>query len=197
MAGWMEIIIYPEQSYNRLSFGCKLVSITTPAYAEISVSEELPNGTMQLLGKRDFENIPNHYYNWESFLFNTSTVNHPLIIKASSNTVSNGAFYFGYAEWIVDDLELSFSTVDVDEPQVNEVVLYPNPATATTQLRIPENSYSLPADMQVFDSWGRIMLSRKIESTISDIDITPLPKGCYILRISNPHHYYNNKLIVY
>lgn len=196
MAGWMEITIYPELAYNRLSFGYKLVSITAPAYAEISVSEKQLNGTNLLLGKRDFESIPNHYWEWESFLFNPSTANRPLVIKVSSNTVSNGAFNFGYAEWIVDHLELSFSSVDIDESITNEVILFPNPATTSTQLRLPENNALLPAEMTVFDNWGRTVLYRKIETAFSDIDIKQLPKGSYIVNISNANFILNKKLIV-
>lgn len=197
LAGWMEITLNPVQAYNRLSFGYKLVSITAPAYAEISVSEELPNGTFQMLGKRVYDTIPNHYYNWKSFLFPTSTANRPLKIKVSSNTVSNGAFYFGYAEWIVDHLELSFSAVDLDESITSEVILYPNPATITTQLRLPENRALFPAEFTVFDNWGRIVTSRKIETSLSDIDIKEMPKGSYIVKVSNSNFTVNKKLIIY
>jgi len=197
MPGWMTATFTPNQVYNKLSFGRKLVSLTAPAYAEISVSEQLPNGTIQLLGKAVYETIPNHYYNWISFTFSASTANRPMVIKVSSNTVSNGTFNLGYAEWIVDNLELSFSTVDVDEAFKNEVILYPNPATTTTQLCLPGNNTLLPAEMQVFDSWGRVVLKRKIENELSDIDITSLAKGSYIVRISNSHSILSKKLIVY
>lgn len=197
MPGWMTVTFLPNQVYNKLSYGCKLVSITAPAFVEISVSEQLPNGTIQMLGKKVYETIPNHYFNYKSFTFSASTANRPMIIKVSSNTVSNGTFNLGYAEWIVADLELSFSTVDVDDEIKNEMILYPNPASTKTHLRLPGNNTLLPAEMQVFDSWGRMVLNRKIETELSDIDITSLSKGSYILRIFNSQIILSKKLIVY
>lgn len=59
--------------------------------------------------------------------------------------------------------------------------LYPNPASKTVQLQLTQNDPT--AKYQVCDLQGRILQTEPIESTLTSINIEPLPAGIYIVKI--------------
>ncbi|MFH0866134.1 MAG: T9SS type A sorting domain-containing protein [Bacteroidota bacterium] len=66
--------------------------------------------------------------------------------------------------------------------EINDaIIVFPNPASETVNISTPENA----AMVEVFSTSGQLMKSAKTNNTmVSHIDISGLPSGSYIIRIS-------------
>lgn len=63
------------------------------------------------------------------------------------------------------------------------LIVWPNPASDVVHVRT-----STPASFHIADATGRVVLHHSGKSTISSVDITPLPAGCYFIRTTdNPN----------
>ncbi|HEX6192331.1 MAG TPA: T9SS type A sorting domain-containing protein [Chitinophagaceae bacterium] len=64
----------------------------------------------------------------------------------------------------------------------NEFVLYPNPVTDKIFVRM---HYNMPANLEMIDIKGRIVMRRKILSPLTEIQVSTLSKGIYAVRIGD------------
>jgi hypothetical protein len=63
----------------------------------------------------------------------------------------------------------------------NDVItVYPNPASGIVYISTPENAFMF----EVYNTSGQLMKSAKANTSVSPIDISGLPSGVYIIRIS-------------
>ncbi|MEC7877761.1 MAG: T9SS type A sorting domain-containing protein, partial [Bacteroidota bacterium] len=72
---------------------------------------------------------------------------------------------------------LNFETNKLDET----ILIYPNPSK--TKINI-NSKFLLINSIQIYDNFGRIILSNKINSNITEIDISNLLLGNYWIRIN-------------
>ncbi|CAN0591884.1 unnamed protein product, partial [Laminaria digitata] len=85
------------------------------------------------------------------------------------------------------------------ETPVESMVLYPNPATLSTFIEIPEST-GISNDIHLFDMKGRIVRTFKTDvgfGTQHELDLSGLPIGVYTLHVmSGGKLMYNQKLII-
>lgn len=67
----------------------------------------------------------------------------------------------------------------VNDNQLSDISLYPNPASSTLSLKNAEN-----ANIEVFDVLGKLMLSQKNISMDAQINVSNLTNGTYFMKIS-------------
>lgn len=182
MSGTCQTMFTPTQVYNKISFSAKVLSVFAPAYAEIEIREVLPSGNQPIIGRLEIT-TPSSTWDYYTVYFDTHNNLYPLIITLSAKTVTNGASYFGYIEWIVDDLQLGFSGVANDQLSENEFKIFPNPADKSFMLSLPEGTNTNEMRIEMYDMSGKMVHSQKISSIITSIDVTDLPAGNYSLAI--------------
>jgi hypothetical protein len=78
-------------------------------------------------------------------------------------------------------------TVDIEEVDFKNIVIYPNPTTGKLNIRT-----SLDISYTLFDFTGRIIFENSKERTI---DITTLPNGVYFLSIEYNGKRFNKRII--
>jgi len=75
----------------------------------------------------------------------------------------------------------------------NSISVFPNPSlSGIFQVNISKPN----SDLKVYDLFGRVLLSEKISSAISAIDLSSLPKGSYLLQASNGNETATQKLLI-
>ena len=66
--------------------------------------------------------------------------------------------------------------------EMDQVLVYPNPAT--DEIRIDFlNINEMPSQIQIFDLYGRMMVSHQVNDRSNTIDLRELNAGIYLLRI--------------
>lgn len=73
--------------------------------------------------------------------------------------------------------------VDIEEAENSQALLYPIPTSGILHVETAE-----PEAITLMDIMGRILVTRKAESTRSDIDMGSLPRGIYLLKIGDKVH---------
>lgn len=82
-------------------------------------------------------------------------------------------------------------TIAVDENHLeNPVAVYPNPATSSVNISVPED-----AEIQIFDLSGKIILNIKDTKPLETIDVSGLEKGIYFVRVAHNGQTYSNRLL--
>ena len=78
----------------------------------------------------------------------------------------------------------SFATVEVLENiQVALLELYPNPASNI--LNVVVDSENLNSTYSIFDNTGRVVLTGKLQSEVTSIQLGDLPSGVYAISVGN------------
>ncbi|MEN3324355.1 T9SS type A sorting domain-containing protein [Mariniflexile soesokkakense] len=81
----------------------------------------------------------------------------------------------------IDVIEAS-TTLSLDNFQLNEIIISPNPANTLIQLKKPSNSNLSINSVVVFDLLGKQVYTSKVLESL--IDVSKWSKGMYILKIS-------------
>ena len=72
----------------------------------------------------------------------------------------------------------------IEEIDLNAaVVLYPNPATSQIQIQVADSRF-LGAEMQIFDVYGKLISNATIETLTTQVDVSQLANGMYMVRIN-------------
>jgi hypothetical protein len=74
----------------------------------------------------------------------------------------------------------------INDASLNQLQIYPNPASNSITIDLENNHRSLNAD--IFDASGKLVLSTNITGEQTKIDISTLPPGSYQLVIENTSH---------
>ena len=92
----------------------------------------------------------------------------------------NGELYVGGGSTIYKVVDQSLATPSFED---NVILLYPNPAktevTFSSKKAIIFDAYS------IIDLTGKIVLSNTINASEKQIDISSLPTGLYVLKVSD------------
>jgi len=71
------------------------------------------------------------------------------------------------------------STINVEELQVTQWLIYPNPATDRIQLKISRDMVGLL--YRIIDNTGRLVTEDRLNA--QGVDVSPLPSGCYTISV--------------
>ncbi len=85
----------------------------------------------------------------------------------------------------------SNGVLGVTQNQIDNISLYPNPATSTINLKNAEN-----ANIQVFDVLGKMIISRDNISMDEKIDVAKLQTGTYFMKISKDNYITTKRFLV-
>ncbi|MBE0647110.1 MAG: T9SS type A sorting domain-containing protein [Bacteroidales bacterium] len=85
--------------------------------------------------------------------------------------------------------DVNVGSRDIKEPKIK---LYPNPSTGRVTIDCIEDQ---PVNLWVYDLFGEIMLHRELNNKTTDMDISLLPNGIYLMRISGDTWTVQQKLI--
>lgn len=100
----------------------------------------------------------------------------PLVYKVYPKSSNNNPM----GTYLITTQITRTSTNGVENDTENDIVLYPNPTTGACTLRNAQPG----SEMQVFDAFGKLLFSRKIDGT-STIDLSNYAKGIYMVKVIN------------
>lgn len=114
--------------------------------------------------------------------------------ESISRTVSAGTYYaqvYGYnganSTTTCYTLRVQLGTAsrgtDLITSDVQKVHVFPNPATNVVNISLP--GVKGKSDVSMFDVNGRVVLRREVSMVNTQLDISALPAGVYIMRIKN------------
>ena len=118
-----------------------------------------------------------------------------ILIESARNdefTATAGVERFGYGK--VDAYHavmLALQTVGTEEfvTTTSKVSLFPNPSTGVLYVSMLSNE---PIPVQMFDLYGKLILSDHLQPGVTTFHLDDLPKGCYLIKIwtkGNPSSY--------
>ncbi|MCB0452883.1 MAG: T9SS type A sorting domain-containing protein, partial [Aequorivita sp.] len=79
----------------------------------------------------------------------------------------------------------------VNQNQLDNISLYPNPASSTINLKNAEN-----ANVQVFDVLGKLILSQNNIAVDAQINVSQLQAGTYFMKISKDNLITTKKFVI-
>ncbi len=124
------------------------------------------------------------------YTFNNAATTIP-IIWARGRSASNTFAYHGERGFTTLNLT---STASVNEQQNIKFVMYPNPVNAELNLVIPSNIKT--AQVEVYNILGKIVLSKKIETTYNTVNVANLNRGLYLIKIITDNNSYGVKQFI-
>lgn len=87
--------------------------------------------------------------------------------------------------FLSEPVEITFttlSTVDVDNPTLTDLLVYPNPANEYLQVRFPMEGHT---ELRLLDMRGNIIVEKTGTGSLFKMDVSSLPVGVYFLDIRN------------
>lgn len=78
--------------------------------------------------------------------------------------------------------------------ELNEITIYPNPATSTVTLQLPNTNKQ--ATVTVLDLSGKQVLQFKSEKREEEIDMTTLPRGMYFITVQTDDGVWEQKVVL-
>ena len=82
-------------------------------------------------------------------------------------------------------VELYDSTVGVSESLVGKIKvnIYPNPATSTLNIELPDNPLTNTATVEMLDMNGRVLLKEKFTAPVLHLNTSGLNSGLYLIKV--------------
>lgn len=103
------------------------------------------------------------------------------VTTADGTVIAQGG-QFGQQEINYFKIDQSLAVNDVDS--VNNIVLYPNPATSSITLSVASSSV-LPNKYEIYNSIGQLMSKGNITAQTSVIEVNQLSTGVYFVKVSS------------
>lgn len=88
----------------------------------------------------------------------------------------------------------SIKSVTTEEISDNDFICYPNPTNNTLNISINQEM-SEPANLYLLDATGRIVTIEKVSGLTHTLNISTLPSGVYLIRISGTHCNMEHRII--
>jgi len=84
--------------------------------------------------------------------------------------------------WVIDDLEIGPIVDGVEEPVVNDLIVYPNPGRGLVNIGTGNNNSFNPLRISVYNSTGQRLIDRKVSPDDElQVDISNYPSGIYFI----------------
>lgn len=94
-----------------------------------------------------------------------------------------------------DGFELTYqSNLGIEESNTNTCLIYPNPIQNRCMIKL-EDEISSPAYGHIFDAYGNQVMIFTIQSAETELSLSHLPSGIYLIRINLPNTMVSKKLI--
>ncbi len=98
--------------------------------------------------------------------------------------------------WLVEIMD---TTVSIQEQRPGDatagLLLYPNPATTTTWLQLPEHSAQSPMQLQLISPRGGVMYEATASGRFHQLSTAHLPAGLYLVRLWDGEKWLVQKLV--
>lgn len=134
-----------------------------------------------------------HYLYVEDIWFeDDTTLNMESIHFADENT----GYIVGYKNWktTIWKNNTGINTMNTNEPTaINEIMVYPNPASTEITIEIQNNKNSL---ITLTDMTGKQVYSGDFHGTKMSLNVERYAKGIYILTVFSRQHTYFKKIII-
>ena len=75
---------------------------------------------------------------------------------------------------------ITLTTVGINDYELNNVVVYPNPTTGMIQI---QNSESRIQDVEVYDAYGKLLNAVKVNDNATSLDLSGYASGTYFVKI--------------
>ena len=98
-----------------------------------------------------------------------------MLMCIAYNPKYNTRYYYE----ITDNGTVQF-IADIDEPEIEEFSIYPNPATTSFQINVGDQE----AEVCIFNAIGNMVVKQQVFDT-ETIDISKLPQGIYYVKVGN------------
>lgn len=101
--------------------------------------------------------------------------------------------FYGYRDACADSTCKTFwiNSVGLNENHLSKIELYPNPTSENSNLTFPFES----GNYKIIDFTGRTLTQGNLVEGINEISIANLPKGIYLIEISQEKHILQKRLI--
>ncbi|MBN8642487.1 MAG: S8 family serine peptidase [Flavobacteriales bacterium] len=113
-------------------------------------------------------------------------------IKQSADRFNNPNDQFGYG---IPDFQsaLQSALLSVDEVEIENYQVFPNPTTSTITMVSPANFVG--NSIKMYNSLGQLVLTNSIENPVQTISLDGLNSGVYLYTISTSNKVYQGKII--
>ena len=117
------------------------------------------------------------------------------IVTVTGANTGSPTYYYYYYDWEVEpaatvcisertEVIVTIGTVGVNEGELSQVEVYPNPSTDYFNVLIP-GSIEGKVRLELMDALGNLILSKNLVSGVSQIDASSLASGIYMLELSS------------
>jgi len=137
---------------------------------------------------------------WNNSLSDASILSESEIILIGSTPENNDGdvscdFKGGGDVWLY---KLIDTTVNINELELynSKIKVYPNPAGSALNISFPENMDIRETYVEIIDINGRTLLKTKPLSDITQLDISKLKSGIYLVKIQNDRTFITRKIII-
>jgi len=67
----------------------------------------------------------------------------------------------------------------------NNLKIYPNPATDLISIEIPESGSNMNGTLSIYGMSGQELIQQHVQGSMSEINVSSLPKGIYFVMLIN------------
>lgn len=137
----------------------------------------------------------------------TNTGGAPMVTANSAGTYTVGPFLAGVpvtinvegasvlCSWTSPALNPDCSTIGIDEREIGELLLYPNPSNGTFQLELPKGMNGTTI-VQVMDLTGRVVTEEAVSGTSASLHLEHLPNGLYTVTAQGASARFTSKISI-
>ncbi len=137
---------------------------------------------------------------WNNSLSDASILSESEIILIGSTPENNDGdvscnFKGGGDAWMY---KLIDTTVNINELELynSKIKVYPNPAGSVLNINFPQNIDTKNTFVEIIDINGRTLLKSKSLSALSQLDISKINSGIYLVKIQNDKTFITRKIII-
>src|SRR5690606_35835039 len=96
---------------------------------------------------------------------------------------------------LYEDVQTGAEVVNIS--QTSNLNVYPVPASDVLKFHYSSRSLQYDIHLELYTIFGRLILEKKLENMQSgELDISGIPSGIYMLKISNSQEFVSKKVIV-
>lgn len=128
-----------------------------------------------------------------------------LVSIIGANTASPIYYYYFY-DWEVQEGEkvcvseraeavVSLNLVGIEEGELKDVSVYPNPAETVLNISLPE-SFDGVGTIEMMDATGKLVRTEQTSTKLNTIDVSGLSNGIYLLNITSENGRYSQRIVV-